>query len=158
MTLLSAASRLPQVRLDQGDVLIEQGEPGGRLFFLESGTVLVERDAIAVARIDTPGAVFGEMAMLLGTPSTATVRCQTPCVLRVADDPEQFFAAHPDAALELARVAAGRVDALTRYLVDVKQQYSELDGHLGMLDTVLAALTHQQRPRARPGSVRDPDG
>lgn len=158
MTLLSAARLLPEVRLEDGDVLIEQGEPGGRLFVLESGTVLVERDAIAVARIDTPGAVFGEMSMLLGAPSTATVRCQGPCALRVADDPEHFFAAHPQAALELARVCAGRVDALTRYLVDVKQQYSELDGHLGMLDTVLAALTHQQRPRARPGSVRDPDG
>lgn len=158
MSLLSAARLLPQVRPGEGDILIEQGEPGGRLFVLESGTVLVERDAIAVARIDTPGAVFGEMAMLLGTPSTATVRCQTACVLRVADDPETFFAAHPGAALELARVCAGRVDALTRYLVDVKQQYSELDGHLGMLDTVLAALSHQQHPRARPGSARDPDG
>lgn len=158
MTMLPAARFLPQVRLDEGEVLIEQGEPGGPLFVLESGTVLVERDAIAVARIDTPGAVFGEMSMLLGTAATATVRCQTPCVLRVADDPEALFAAHPEAALELARVCAGRVDALTSYLVDVKQQYAELDGHLGMLDTVLAALTHQQRPRARPGSARDPEG
>ena len=158
MTLRQAAQERPELHLDAGEVLIEQEQPAGRLFVLESGTVLVERDAIAVARIDTPGAVFGEMSILLGTPATATVRCQTPCVLRVADDPVSFFSMHPEAALDLARVAAGRVDALTRYLVDVKQQYAELDGHLGMLDTVLAALTHQQSPRTRPGSVRDPEG
>jgi len=158
MTLQQAAQTLPEVRLGAGDVLIEQDQPAGRLYVLQSGTVLVERDAIAVARIDTVGAVFGEMSILLGTPATATVRCQTLCVLRAADDPVAFFSANPEAALDLARVAASRVDALTRYLVDVKQQYAELDGHLGMLDTVLAALTHHQSPRTRPGSVRDPEG
>lgn len=156
--MLEAARDLPEVSMPAGAVVIEQGDPGGRLYVLESGTVMVERDAIAVGRINTPGAVFGEMSLLLGTPATATVRCETASTFRVADDAFGFLRGHPDASLALARVAAARVDALTQYLVDVKQQYADLDGHLGMLDTVLGALSHQQTPRARPGSARDPEG
>lgn len=158
MTLLEAAAGLVALERAAQSVLIAQGDPVAALFVLESGAVLVERDGVPVARITTPGAVFGEMALLLGKPATATVRCETASVFRVADDPAAFLAEHPEAALELARVAAGRVDALTQYLVDVKRQYAEHGDHLGMLDTVLGALSHQQAPTARPGSARDPEG
>lgn len=158
MSLLDHSSGLPERTFDAGETVITEGDDVGRLFVLAKGTVVVERDDIPVARIDTPGAMFGEMSLLLETPATATVRCETATVMRVAETPRTFLTQEPEAALEVARVLAGRVDALTQYLVDVKQQYSDLEGHLGMLDTVLGALTYGQRPRARPGSARDPDG
>lgn len=158
MTLLEAGATLPEMRLAPGATVIAQGAPGGRLFILSSGTVLVERDGVAVARLDTPGAVIGELSLLLGRPTTATVRCETDVVLRVAEDAAAFLDEHPGAALDLARICAARVDALTQYLVDVKAQYAEHADHLGMLDTVLGALSQHQAAPARPGSVRDPDG
>lgn len=158
MTLLDAAAALPELALAAQAVVITQGDPASRLLVLQSGAVLVERDGVPVARIATPGAVFGEMALLLGKAATATVRCESPSVFRVADDPMRFLDEHPEAALELARVAAGRVDALTQYLVDVKRQYADQGDHFGMLDTVLGALSQQQAPTARPGSLRDPQG
>jgi CRP/FNR family cyclic AMP-dependent transcriptional regulator len=156
VSLLDHCTQLPLRTLAAGETLIEEGDGVSSLYVLVQGTVVVERDAVAVARIDTPGAMFGEMSMLLDVPATATVRCETDTHVRVADDPQTFLTREPAAALEVARVLAGRVDGLTQYLVDVKQQYSDLDGHLGMLDTVLGALAFQQRPRSRPGSVRDP--
>ena len=158
VSLLDHASRLPLRSLAAGETLITEGEAVSSLYVLARGTVVVERDGVAVARIDTPGAMFGEMSMLLASPATATVRCETDTDVRVADNPQRFLTDEPAAALEVARVLAGRVDGLTQYLVDVKQQYSDLDGHLGMLDTVLGALTFGQRQRSRPGSVRDPEG
>ena len=47
---------------------------------------------------------------------------------------------------------------LTHYLVDVKQQFTGLTGHLGMVDQILDTLVHHQAPRARTGSARDPEG
>jgi CRP/FNR family transcriptional regulator, cyclic AMP receptor protein len=156
MSLLDEAESLPLIRAEPGEVLIHQDTHVGRLLVLVEGAVQVERDGVPVVRVSEPGAVFGEMSLVLRTPATATVRCLRPSTFRVADDPMAFLTSHPGAALEMLRVSAGRVDALTRYLVDVKQQYADQDDHLGMLDTVLDVLANQQVPRARPGSVRDP--
>ena len=101
------------------------------------------RDEQRVARASEPGAVFGEMAMLLGGICTASVRCQTPARFAVIDQPMDFFAASPAASLHIARLLARRIDALNRYLVDVKRQYEGHD-HLGMVDTVLGVLVHRQ--------------
>ena len=157
MTLLEEAEGLPLVDAGADEVVIEQGRHVGRLLVLVDGAVQVERDGVPVVRVGEPGSVFGEMSLVLQRPATATVRCLQPCRFRVADDPMGFLAEHPQAALHMLRVSAGRVDALTRYLVDVKQQYADAEGHLGMLDTVLDVLANQQVPAARPGSVRDPE-
>jgi CRP-like cAMP-binding protein len=158
MSLLDLAAGLPLVTYPAGEVLIEQGDSEVRLLVLVHGAVTVERDGVTVARITEPGSVFGEMSLALRRPATATVRCESDAQLRVADEPTTFLADNPGAALELLRISAARVDALTSYLVDVKRQYADEPGHLGMLDTVLGALVQQQPGRARPGSVRDPDG
>jgi len=155
-TLLEEAVDLPELEAAVGEVLIEEGTHVGRLLVLVSGTVQVERDGVAVVRVSEPGAVFGEMSLVLEKPATATVRVVEPTVVKVADDPMGFLAIHPGAALLMLRVSAHRVDAMTRYLVDVRQQYADAEGHLGMVDTVLDVLANQQVPPARPGSARDP--
>ena len=106
MSLLDHSLGLPQRTFDAGETVITEGDEVGRLFVLAKGTVVVERDDIAVARIDTPGAMFGEMSLLLQTPATATVRCETATVMRVADTPRTFLTEEPEAALEVARVLA----------------------------------------------------
>lgn len=157
MSMLDAAAALPQVTVAAGEVAIAQGDAGGRLLVLLDGTVVVSRDGVAVARTDRPGAVFGEMAVALDRPATATVTCETDAVFAVADDATQFLAAHPAAAMDLVRVMAARLDGMTQYLVDVKRQYADRGDHLGMVDTVLDALGHHQATPARPGSARDPE-
>jgi Cyclic nucleotide-binding domain len=70
------------VRLRPGEDLVEQGEPGGRLFVLFDGVLLVLRDGRPVAEVG-PGAVLGEMALLEGGRRTATLRAVTPCRVAV---------------------------------------------------------------------------
>ncbi len=50
-----------------------------------------------------------------------------------------------------------RLDGMTKYLVDVKRQLSDEEGHLGMLGLIVDTLAHHQAT-AQPGSARDPDG
>jgi CRP/FNR family cyclic AMP-dependent transcriptional regulator len=55
------------------------------------------------------------------------------------------------------RVTAARLDGMTQYLVDVKQQYADRDDHLGMVDGILDVLVHHHPKQAQTGSARDPE-
>ncbi len=156
--LLQLCSGLPQRTIAAADVLIAEGAPPTGLYVLIDGSVTIERDAVPFARIDSPGSVFGEMSWILDKPATATVRAATPTTVFVMDDPGSFLAEHPDVALQILRLTAGRLDGLTRYLVDVKQQFADAEGHLGMVDQILDTLVHHQAPKPRTGSARDPQG
>ncbi|MGY2874917.1 CRP/FNR family transcriptional regulator, cyclic AMP receptor protein [Marmoricola sp. URHA0025 HA25] len=156
--LLAYATELPLLSVAPGETLIEEGTSPGRMFVLQEGAVVIEHDGVPFARIDTPGAVFGEMAWVLEKPATATVRAVGEVEVRVVDDPMLFFTDAPGAALTVLRTTASRLDGLTQYLVDVKQQFGGEDGHLGMVGQILDHLVHHQGPSARTGSARDPEG
>ena len=57
-----------------GSELITQGGEGGTLFVLKEGEVEVERDGRFVSSIRQPGAIFGEMSVLLERSHTASVK------------------------------------------------------------------------------------
>ena len=155
--MLELCSDLPLEQVPAGGVLIEEGASPSRLLVLVSGTVIVERGGTPFARIDFPGAVFGEMSWVLDKPATATARAGTDVVVRVVADPERFFTERAGAALSVLQMTAARLDGLTQYLVDVKQQFEGNDDHLAMVDRILTSLVHHQAPRPRTGSVRDPE-
>lgn len=82
--VLMHGSRRPRFRkLDPGDCLVHQGEPGDELFLLLDGVAAVEVDGEPLAEVG-PGAVLGERALLDGGRRTATVRATTPCRVAVA--------------------------------------------------------------------------
>lgn len=60
-----------------GEVIMREGEPGGSMFVVDRGTVVltVGPDGREVARIGS-GGHFGEMALLTGDPRSATVRAR----------------------------------------------------------------------------------
>ena len=156
--LLALSEDLPSATVAAGEVLITEGTHPERLLVLVSGTVVVEHDGVPFARIDTPGSVFGEMSAVLNRPATATVRAVEELRVRVVDDPLAFLTERPGAALAVLRTTASRLDGLTHYLVDVKQQFADTAGHLGLVDQILDHLVHHQGPTARTGSARDPEG
>ena len=57
----------------------------------------------------------------------------------------------------LRQLLAGRLQTMVTYLVDVKQQYADASGHLGLVDDVLGQLTFGTAADVEPGSDRDPD-
>lgn len=153
--ILAAAADLPRVNIPADTTVIAEGEQSGQLFVLETGVVAVTRATVPVATIDTPGSIFGELAVLLNSPATATVHTIGACTFRITPDPEGFLRARPEVALEVATLLARRLDALTRYLVDVREQYADRDDHLGVVDIVLETLSHHQGERPDPGSDRE---
>jgi CRP/FNR family cyclic AMP-dependent transcriptional regulator len=155
--LLALCADLPLRSWQPGEVLIEFGHVASAMYVLTSGSVTIERDGTVFSRIDTPGAIFGEMSVVLGSPATATARAASTVVCHVVQEPEVFLTERPGAALAVLRATAARLDRMTKYLVDVKQQFADEEGHLGMLGLIVDTLEHHQAT-VRPGSARDPDG
>lgn len=94
-----------------GEALTEEGAIGYRFYLLLEGSARVERGGQTVATIG-PGDFVGEIALLGGGRSTATVRCQesTRCLTIRR---EQFWAvleAEPAIALRILEVVARRLE------------------------------------------------
>ena len=55
-------------------LVLNEGETTGRLYVLIDGKLEVLKGGTVVATVSEPGAILGEMSVLLGQPHTATVR------------------------------------------------------------------------------------
>src|SRR4051812_22654170 len=106
--LLALCADLPLRSLSQGEGLIDVDTVTDRMYVLASGSVTVERDGTPFATVDNPGAVFGEMSVVLDRPATATVRAASAVQVHVVDDPSAFLTERPGVALEVLRMTAAR--------------------------------------------------
>lgn len=66
-------SRLVPITVEPGQKIIKQGEPGDLFYVIKSGQVEVERDGRILATL-ARGEAFGEIALLMNVPRTATIR------------------------------------------------------------------------------------
>jgi CRP-like cAMP-binding protein len=147
LDLLARCSSLEQVDVPAGETLIELGGTTGTIYFLISGRVEISKKEVVIATVGEPGAVFGEVSVLLGRPAIATVRTLEPCRFYVSRGGREFLASQPEIALFVSEVLARRLQMLINYLVDLKSQFQDRMDHLGMVDEVIETLIHQQIKR-----------
>ena len=69
-----------------GTVLVREGEPGDRFFVLLSGVAASRSRRSASGDILKAGEFFGEVALAMHVPRTATVTAMTPCVVASCDE------------------------------------------------------------------------
>jgi CRP/FNR family transcriptional regulator, cyclic AMP receptor protein len=157
--LFSVFQDHPVRQFEPGQTVLGQGDSTGMLYILIEGRVEVVKDGMAVARCADAGAVFGDLSALLAVPHTAEVRTVTAASFYQVTDAAAFLERHPALSLHLCRLLARRLDAVNKYLVDVKQQFSGHD-HLAMVDGMLDTLMHRQ-PRAhvppKASTLTDPE-
>lgn len=109
---------------------------------------------MVVASIGDPGAVFGEMSVLLGLPHTATVRACSDSVIYELEDAASFLLQKPDVALLLARTPARRLKVADTYLAALKRQYAGHGTYLAMVSEVLQSMINLPPLEVSPGSDR----
>lgn len=156
-SVLSLCQGLPEKVFAQGDVLMAEGGRSRLIYVLIEGGVDIYKGDILVSSQSDPGAIYGELAVLLDVPHTATVKASTRCRTYVVEDANEFLRSHPDMSFQLASLLARKLNSVTTYLADLKHQFEDRDDHLGMVGEVLESLLHEQVEELEPGSVRYPD-
>lgn len=84
-TLAALADRMQREEVPAGTVLVREGDLGDRFFVLLSGVAGVSQSALGKRGVIRAGEFFGEVALTMGVPRTATVTAMTPCVVASCD-------------------------------------------------------------------------
>ena len=153
--MLVLAAHLPEIELLPGEAVVHEGGQSGGLWVLVAGALEVRKGDIVVNTITEAGALIGEISLLLGTDHGATVQATVPSRLRFAADGPALLG-DPEITKIVAIGLAKRLNAVSTYLADLKDQYGDAPG-LSMVSDVLSRISQQQIAPARPGSARDPD-
>ena len=106
---------LPLATYQAGETALSATSTPGRLLILKEGVVSVVKEGVEIASVVEPGAVFGELSVLLNQPHTADVRAVTASQFYVADA-ATLLTSDPTALLYVATVLAQRLDSANRSL------------------------------------------
>ena len=108
---IKALSRLmTEVDVKEGARLTKQGEPGREFMIISDGTAVVDIDGATVAHLG-PGDFLGELAVLSGTPRSATVTATSPMVVEVLNRREFMALLDQNASLS-RKILVGAVKRL----------------------------------------------
>jgi CRP/FNR family transcriptional regulator, cyclic AMP receptor protein len=130
----------PLRAFERGDIVLSAGSDTHRLLFLNRGVVDVVKDEVQLSRVDEPGAVFGDMSVLLGQPHTADVLAVQPSSFYIVDHAEGFLRQEPLVALYVATVLAGRLDEVNRQLIQVWGRSEDAAQRRGFLGETLRRI------------------
>src|SRR6266516_6063773 len=111
----------PLVTYQAGETILTAGLRTGRLFILKEGAVEVLKEGVEIATVTEPGAVFGELSVLLDQPHTADVRALEASQFYVADA-ATLLRVDPIALLYVATVMARRLDDANQVVIELRRQ------------------------------------
>jgi CRP/FNR family cyclic AMP-dependent transcriptional regulator len=140
-----------------GTTVIHEGGTTGHLFVLIAGRLEVIKGDTIVASITEPGAMVGEMSVLLDQPHTATVRAASDSTVYEFGDAAAFLRDQPAVALLIARMLAQRLNVANTYLADIMHQYAGHGDHLAMVGEILQSMINLPPITVSPGSDRQSD-
>jgi ATP-binding cassette subfamily B protein len=83
--LTELAKRMTREELPAGAAVIVEGEEGDRFYVVLSGVLAATKYGGRAAGLLHAGAYFGEVALAMGVPRTASVRAMTPSVVASCD-------------------------------------------------------------------------
>jgi CRP/FNR family cyclic AMP-dependent transcriptional regulator len=112
---------LPLATYQAGENVLTAGSRTGRLLILKKGAVSISKEAIEIAKVAEPGAVFGEISALLDQPHTADVRALESSEFYVADA-AALLAQDPIVLLYVSAILAQRLDRANQALIELKSQ------------------------------------
>ena len=84
-TLTRLAERMSREDVPAGRTIVAEGEGGDRFYVLLSGMATVTQQGRGPRSVLRPGETFGEVALAMGVPRTATVTTMLPSVVASCD-------------------------------------------------------------------------
>jgi ATP-binding cassette, subfamily B, bacterial len=83
--LTEIARRLEREEVPPGQRVVREGDLGERFYIVLSGLFTVSQEDLGPRRVLQPGDYFGEVALAMNVPRTASVRALTPAVVASCD-------------------------------------------------------------------------
>ncbi|MEW5912122.1 MAG: cyclic nucleotide-binding domain-containing protein [Thermodesulfobacteriota bacterium] len=120
----------------EGQNVFLEGEASAALYVLVSGELEVLKGQQVISTMSQPGDIFGEMAFLLGSERTATLRArgQVQAIRIPADKIGDFFRDFPEAVQEMSRVLALRLNRASQALFGFKELCDQLPDAVAISD------------------------
>ena len=84
-TLTKLATRMEREQIAPGAAVVREGESGERFYVVLSGMLAVSQESMGARGLLQPGDYFGEVALAMHIPRTASVRAITPAVVASCD-------------------------------------------------------------------------
>jgi CRP-like cAMP-binding protein len=105
-----ANAGFPPKRYAAGDTVFAEGDKGDAMYVVRTGALAIERNGKVIETLG-PGGVFGEMALIDGSPRGATVRATTDCEVAPLNEKTFLFLVHetPFFAIAVMRTLANRL-------------------------------------------------
>jgi CRP-like cAMP-binding protein len=83
--LRKLSDRMRREQVPAGAAVVQEGDQGKRFYVVLSGMLSVSQEAMGPRRVLKPGDYFGEVALAMDVPRTASVRALTPSVVASCD-------------------------------------------------------------------------
>lgn len=124
---------------NSGDVIFYEGEPSQEAYILLEGRLEVLKAGRKVAVISEPGTFVGEMATILNSPRTATVRALSEAVLLKlpATEFKTFLCQVPALAYQLAVNLAERLQETTARLKELQSRLAAIRNYFQFISEEL---------------------
>ena len=136
-SILNYCKYLNEIKYDANTTLLKEGESDNTLYVLKEGSVEIRKNGVKISEVSNPGALFGEMSVLLDVPHTAQVVTLSESTIYTIQNASEFLKNHKDFSYHLSKILAERLQLVNENLTVLKTQ---LKDKVDEVDTVIEKI------------------